>query len=207
MKIAVTGASGRIGNVLVRWDPLAIVAKAFGDRHDDPDSMRHDLFAGTDIWRALNRGELTVAEAKQAYVRDGLLNADGADGFFAAIFASLDPIEGTQRLMHRLADNGYRLFALTDNVHEIVAHLRERHNFWPLFEGVANSADIGVLKPDPRIYRHLFDTHAIRPEESVFLDDVAANIDGAKAVGMHGFVFTTAVQAQADLRSIGVVAD
>lgn len=196
-----------IGNVLVRWDPHAIVGRAFGDSHEDVDQVRHRVFVDSDIWRSLNRGQLTVAQAKQAYVRDGLLAASGADRLFAEIFASLDPVEGTERLMRRLADSGYRLFALTDNVHEIVAHLQERYDFWPLFEGVANSADIGVLKPDQRIYRHLLETHELCPQDSVFLDDVAANIDGAKAVGMHGFVFTTAAQAESNLRSIGVVFD
>lgn len=44
----------------------------------------------------------------------------------------------------------------------------------------------------------------LKAENTVFFDDKPANIDGAHAVGMHGFVFTTADQARKDLASIGV---
>lgn len=196
-----------IGNVVVHWDSLAIVERAFGDTHHDIHELRRDLFVRTDTWLALNRGELTVDEAKQAYVDDGHLSPEGADRLFAEVFAFLDPMPGTEPLMRRLSASGYRLFALTDNVHEIVAHLKERHEFWPLFEGAAVSAEIGVLKPDPRIYRHLLGEHDLIAAETVFFDDLPGNVEGAKAVGMQAFVFTGAEQAERDLRSIGVDPD
>ena len=100
----------------------------------------------------------------------------------------------------------YRLFALTDNVHEIVAHLQDTHQFWPLFEGATVSAEVGLLKPDPLIYRHLLDTHGLEADETVFLDDIPRNVAGAKDAGIHAFLFTTAEQAEADLASLGVEA-
>ncbi len=47
-----------IGGVLIRWDPLYIVRCTFADRHADPDSMIV-LFADNEIWRGLNRGEIS----------------------------------------------------------------------------------------------------------------------------------------------------
>jgi putative hydrolase of the HAD superfamily len=193
-----------IGNVLVRWDSLGIVETAFGLSGEDAHARRHALFAQTDIWRALNRGEYTEEEAKRAYVEAGHLADHEADALFAALYESLHLLEDTPPLMERLAAAGYRLFALTDNVREIVAHLEDRHAWWAMFEGVTTSAEIGCLKPDPRIYRHLIESNGLEPGETVFLDDLPGNVEGARAAGMHAFVFTDAARAEADLRSIGV---
>lgn len=193
-----------IGNVVVHWDSLGIVERAFGHSHDDIHKLRQTLFTHTDTWRALNRGELTVEEAKRVYVADGHLTAAEADRLFEEVYDSFTPVPGTFALMQRLAARGYRLFALTDNVREFVIHLQHAHEFWPLFEGAAVSAEIGVLKPDPRIYRHLLVEHGLVAGETVFFDDVPGNVEGAKAVGMHAFVFTEIGQAERDLRSLGV---
>jgi putative hydrolase of the HAD superfamily len=193
-----------IGNVLVRWDALGIVEAAFGLTGEEAKARRHALFGETDIWRALNRGEHTEAGAKAAYGAAGLMTPDEAEAMFAALYASLHLLEDTPPLMARLAAAGYRLFALTDNVHEIVAHLSSTHEWWAHFEHVTNSAEVGCLKPDPRIYAHLLDTNALVPAETVFFDDMPGNVAGAHAAGMHAFVFTDAAQAEADLRSLGV---
>ena len=193
-----------IGNVLVRWDSLGIVQAAFGLAGDEAGARRHALFVESDIWRALNRGEHSEEGAKRAYVEAGLLSQDDAERLFAALYASFHLLEDTPPLMARLAAAGYRLFALTDNVREIVAHLSDTHEWWALFEGVTNSAELGCLKPDPRIYRHLLETNGLVPQETVFLDDMPGNVAGAQAAGMHAFVFTDAAQAERDLRSVGV---
>jgi len=193
-----------IGNVLVRWDSLAIVEAAFGLAGDAALTRRHALFVESDIWRALNRGEHSETGAKRAYVEAGHLTEDEAERLFAALYDSLHLLEDTPPLMERLAAAGYCLFALTDNVREIVAHLEERHGWWGMFEGVTNSAELGCLKPDPRIYRHLIESNGLVPHETVFLDDMPGNVAGARKAGMHAFVFTDAAQAEQDLRLFGV---
>ncbi len=51
------------------------------------------------------------------------------------------------------------------------------------------SAEEGVLKPDPRIYRIAAERLGVRPEQAVFVDDVAENTEGARAAGMHAVQF------------------
>jgi putative hydrolase of the HAD superfamily len=193
-----------IGNVLVRWDSLGIVEAAFGLSGEESRQRRHALFVESDIWRALNRGEHTEAGAKAAYVEAGLLTEGEAEAMFAALYQSLHLLEDTPPLIERLKAAGYRIFALTDNVHEIVAHLSDTHAWWAHFEHVTNSAEVGVLKPDPRIYAHLLETNDLVPDETVFFDDMPGNVAGAHAAGIHAFVFTDAAQAERDLRSLGV---
>jgi putative hydrolase of the HAD superfamily len=194
-----------IGNVFVRWSPATIVERVFGDAPSSPENSRRAraLFA-SETWLDLNRGRMTLADAIADVAGRNRLSAAQADALAFHVMDHLDPVPGTEALARRVKSAGYRTFALTDNVHEIVAHLRERHSFWPLFEGVANSAEIGVLKPDPAIYRHLLDTHGLVARECVFMDDIPRNVEGAQSAGMSAFVFETAAQAETALRAHGL---
>jgi putative hydrolase of the HAD superfamily len=192
-----------VGNVLVPWDPRGIEVAAWGeDRVAGPGYV--SPLRGHELWIALNRGEDSLAEARTLYVEEHGLSPQDVDRLYAALFASFTLIAESEALLRELKAAGYRIFAITDNVHEIVALLQERHGFWPAFEVAAVSAELGVLKPDPAIYRWLLKTAGIAAEECVFLDDVPRNVAGAKAVGMEAFVFTDAAQARRDLHTLGV---
>lgn len=66
------------------------------------------------------------------------------------------------------------------------------------------SGDLGLAKPNRRIYEHLVAELAAVPDEVVFLDDRADNIAGANDAGLRGLLFTGAAQARADLRMLGL---
>ena len=51
------------------------------------------------------------------------------------------------------------------------------------------SCDVHVVKPDIRIYEHLLKTCGLKPEECFFIDDMEANVEGAKKAGIAGAVF------------------
>jgi HAD superfamily hydrolase (TIGR01509 family) len=67
---------------------------------------------------------------------------------------------------------------------------------------IVYSHEVGWRKPDPRIYHAVCERLGCAPQDTVLLDDVAANIEGARAVGMHGVVFTGTAQAIADLQAL-----
>ncbi|MEO0690207.1 MAG: HAD family phosphatase [Pseudomonadota bacterium] len=192
-----------VGNVLVPWDPAGIEAWALGAVRVEADGFVPPL-RGNPIWLAVNRGEHSLEEAKQRYVAEQGFAPSEIDALWEALYASFPLMVETRALMDELKEAGYRLFAITDNVHEIVAQLKRDYDFFDLFEVAAVSAELGFLKPDPRIYQWLLETGGIEASESVFLDDVQRNVDGAKAVGMEAFVFTTAAKAREDLRALGV---
>jgi len=191
-----------IGNVVVRWDPNLIAERTFGSA--DTALAQRDAIFGHPLWLSLNRGELTEEEVKRAFARELDVDHETLDRLFFHIKDSQDLRDDTLALMHALKRQDFRLFALTDNVHEIVHYLQERYTFWDLFEHATVSAEIGALKPSPEIFNHLLTTNQLIPEQTVFFDDVPRNVDGAKAVGIKAFVFTDARRAIADLASVGV---
>ncbi|MEK0157608.1 HAD family phosphatase [Pseudoalteromonas piscicida] len=192
-----------VGNVFVRWSPEEIVRLTFGN-HCDVESLAKQLFH-SEIWFAINRGELTEAETKQAFMRICHLTSDQADELFFYIKESLIPLYGTLSLMQRLKMAGYSAYALTDNVHEIVSHLKARHTFWQHFDGEIISAELGCMKPGKAIFTHLLECYQLEAGDCVFLDDVLVNVEGAKQVGLHGIQFFNAAQAERELRELGLV--
>jgi HAD superfamily hydrolase (TIGR01509 family) len=67
------------------------------------------------------------------------------------------------------------------------------------------SGRIGLAKPDPRIYRHLLETHGLAAGEVLFVDDRAANVEAAAAVGIEGLLFEGAVGLRAALVRRGLL--
>ena len=80
----------------------------------------------------------------------------------------------------------YKTACLTNNfVSEERAISPEVSRVYELFDAVLESRVLGVRKPDPRFYELACDALGVRPEESVFLDDLGVNLKPARALGMH----------------------
>ena len=61
------------------------------------------------------------------------------------------------------------------------------------------SAEEGIAKPDPRIFHLAVERLGVAPDEAVFVDDVPANVESARACGMCGVHFRSREQAIADV--------
>jgi putative hydrolase of the HAD superfamily len=70
------------------------------------------------------------------------------------------------------------------------------------FEGVYVSGELGLLKPGAAIYQHVLADLEITAESAVFIDNRAANVTGAEALGITGHVFTGVPELRAFLTSL-----
>ena len=194
-----------VGNVFVRWSPSEVIRRSFDLEPESEENLRRaEAIFRSPVWRNLNLGQLTQAEAEAAYQKQlGLTNDQTAKLFFHAMDHQ-EQIAGTEEIARRLIQADYRVFGLTDNVHEIVAHLKSRYRFWEVFEGAVVSAEVGLIKPHETIFRHALETYGLIASETVFFDDVQANVDGARSIGMEARLFTTANRCEQDLRALGL---
>jgi putative hydrolase of the HAD superfamily len=74
--------------------------------------------------------------------------------------------------------------------------------FDDIFDAMVISAEVGLVKPDPHIYRLALAKLGAQPEESVFIDDVAINVEAARSVGMSGIIFTQPKKVMDELEKI-----
>ena len=78
---------------------------------------------------------------------------------------------------------------------------QEAYGFEDMCDVIVYSHEVGYRKPDHRMYHHICERLAVAPEEAVLLDDVQANVDAAREVGMRAITFATNAQAIAELEA------
>jgi epoxide hydrolase-like predicted phosphatase len=67
------------------------------------------------------------------------------------------------------------------------------------FDAMIISAEVNIVKPDPRIYHLALESLGTPPQEAIFIDDMVHNIAGAREVGMHTVHFRDPIQAREEL--------
>lgn len=94
----------------------------------------------------------------------------------------------------------YKVGMLTNNVKE----WSEWRNSYPLdlFDVVVDSSEVGLRKPDPKIYRLTCEMLEIEPEEAAFVDDIPTNVEAAEKLGMHAILFTHTAEVIGKLRPL-----
>lgn len=92
------------------------------------------------------------------------------------------------RAVHTL--NKHRHVVLSNASHGYLLPIMHELGLSELFEQVFVSSQIGFAKPDPRAYKYVLDQMSTKPEDAVMIDDICANVEAAKALGMQGLVFS-----------------
>ena len=112
------------------------------------------------------------------------------------------PLQDTS-LFERLAKR-YRLALLsnTDPIH--IAHMEPRYEFFRFFPARVYSCVVGAAKPNPLVYREALRACGARAGEAVYVDDIPAYVEAAKALGMAGVVYESPEQLIHELRGAGV---
>ena len=191
-----------VGNVLVRWSPAEIIHLTF--THPFQTNVWIQKIFNHETWQLLNLGLVTEAEAQTRYQTLYGLTPSQTARLFYYIKATQIPIYQSQDLLEHAQQAGLRVFGLTDNIKEIVAHLRQQYDFWQWFEAVVVSAEVGMMKPHPEIFQYLLQHHQLHADETVFIDDHLPNIAAASSLGMHTIHFVDAEDTARQLQLLGL---
>jgi len=109
-------------------------------------------------------------------------------------------IPGMIALVEELDAAGVPLFAITNFSGEFWKPFRGREAaVFDRFRDIVVSGDEKLLKPDPAIYALALKRFGLAAGEAVFVDDNAANVEAALAVGIHAMLFTGAAAFRAEL--------
>lgn len=192
-----------IGNVMVSWSPKNIIERTFPEyEHNQISNVADDIFNKSGIWRQLNLGIISESDAKEKLCAYTNMHSIDMDRLFDNIKKSLTPIVGMQELVFDLYHLGYKLFALTDNVKELMIYLKEQYNFWQYFSDIVVSAELGIMKPDLKIFYYLLDKNKLDPAATVFIDDYKPNIEAAKSVSINTIQFFDTESCKVDLKKM-----
>lgn len=176
-----------MGGVLLRFDREYFLTAA-GVAEADRKLLLNNVYLSVE-WARMDRGSMTEAEAAESMCRHV------PEQLHEKVHELVDrwdrpilPIEGMAQLVRELKEAGYGIYLLSN------ASYRQ-HEYWPrvpgneYFDGTLISADVKLVKPEAEVYRLLYKTFSLVPEECVFIDDSTQNIEGAERTGMAGIVF------------------
>ncbi len=112
-------------------------------------------------------------------------------------------IQENIELLHRLSLN-YKIGGLSNAGPSYREILKER-NLLPLFEELVLSSEVGLSKPEARIFHLLLRKMNLQPEEAVFIDDTEENALSAEAVGMKSIFYQNSRDLKEKLTNYGVL--
>jgi len=102
-----------------------------------------------------------------------------------AIEVHADVLDGVRAL----AGRGL-IRALTTNQNEPrAAWMRENLPYDELFDAQFYSCEVGLAKPDPAYFTHVLEVLGVRPEDALFIDDTAVNVESAARLGLRAELF------------------
>ncbi len=190
-----------IGNVLIEWDPRFLYRKIFADEAEMEWFLGHVC---TPDWNLEQDRGRAMADAVALLLADHPDHATAIRAFDERWIETVSgPIEGSVRLLETLRRAGVPDYAITNFSHEKFPVAQKHFPFLRDFRGVIVSGEEKLLKPEAAIYRLLLDRYGLKAEDCVFIDDSAANVAGARAVGMHALHFTGPDTLATDLRGLG----
>jgi 2-haloacid dehalogenase len=194
-----------LGGVLIEWDPRHLYRKLF----DAPDEMESFLAEVTTAeWNAQQDAGRPWAEAVETLVAEHPERRELIEAFHLRWPEMLaGEIPGTVDVLTELRAAGIRLVALSNWSGEMFPFARARFDFLSWFEGIVISGEVGVNKPDRRIFEHLVERFGIEPAAALFVDDSPANIDAARALGFRAIQFTNATALRRELVRLGLLPD
>lgn len=164
-------------------------------------AQAYDASHDTNPIRALERGECTEAEFERL-LAEQLIRSDGGpvqpDGLLAKMFAASVFDEGMHDLMRAARRAGLHTALLSNSWGDIYP----RHLFPELFDAVVISAEVGMRKPEQRIFLLAAELLGLEPAECVFIDDIGENVAAAQAAGLVGVLHRTAGETTEQLTEL-----
>lgn len=193
-----------LGGVLIDWNPEYLYRKIFSDEAQ----MQHFLqeVCHSDWNREQDRGRLFTEAVQEciavhpSYEQEIRAYHERWDEMLGG---AIDENVAVLEDLNQKPD--IHLYSITNWSAETFPVAQQRYPFLQYFQDTVVSGEHKIVKPDAKIYRMLLDRNDIVPENSIFIDDVEENIEGARAAGIHGIHLRPDTNLRQELEALGVL--
>jgi putative hydrolase of the HAD superfamily len=173
-----------LGNVLLSFRPAEFFIKK-----KYPENIRNkiltDIF-GSREWAMLDNGDLTTSEAIDSIASISSLKKEEIELIFNLRSELMFPLDENVRLLPGLKKRGFKLYYLSNFPLDIFEETKNGYFFFTYFDGGIISSEVRLSKPDIRIFNLLLEKYSLLPAETLFIDDIEANVKVAESAGMTG---------------------
>ena len=188
-----------LGGVIVRTEfqaPRQQLADRLGMEYDDLNKLVFDRNTGVKA----SIGEISSAE-HWAFVIKRLKRPDSEVAAIRQEFFAGDIVDRTLVEYIRSLRGKYKT-GLISNAWSDLRDFIVREKFDDAFDKMIISAEVGAVKPEPKIYQIALEQFEIKPNEAVFVDDFYVNIEGCEKVGIKGIHFKDAESTLQQLKAL-----
>lgn len=193
-----------IGGVLLDWSPHYLYLKWFGGDPQAVDRFLDEI--GFYAWNTEMDRSLTFAEGVSLLTKKFPQYGDlirAWDIYWEEAIGG--PIQASVDILEDLKKAGYPLYGLSNWSDEKYQLTRTKFPFFSWFDDLVISGQIGLLKPDPRIFTILLQKIQRSARECVFIDDTSENVVGARQLGFDAILFQSPGQLKKDLAERGLI--
>ena len=191
------------GGVLIDWNPRNLYKRFFPDSTQMEHFLKEIDFAG---WNLLQDGGRPFSEGVAELSSRFPQHAELIRAYWEHWEESIgEPIYGTVAIIKKLKDRGYHVYGLSNWSAETFPLIRNRYDFFRLFDGYLISGEVGLVKPDPAIFEIVLEQTGRASEECVFIDDSPINIQAAADLGFTSLLFESPTQLERQLRQIQIL--
>jgi len=192
------------GGVLIGWDPFLLYGPYFN--RDRAAVQRFLDEIGFAEWNALQDAGRPFAEGEAEltarFPQHAALIRAYRERFEETITG---PIQGSVEILRALKRQGRTLFGLSNWAVETFQRIRPNYPFLDLLETIVLSGEVGLIKPDPRIFQLLLERTGRAAGDCLLIDDSAANIAAAAALGFQTVRFESPEQLKHELVRRGLL--
>ena len=121
---------------------------------------------------------------------------------FRIFFGAVTSIDQQLVVTIRGLKPAYKTGLLSNNWPNLRRLIKDRWKIGDAFDDLVISAEVGLMKPDPRIYQLAMERLDVQPAQAIFVDDFTENIQAAQQAGWHTILFQNPDQARSDLNSL-----
>ena len=177
-----------IGNVLIKFDPLAYLVEEYED-FETVMTLYREVFQSKE-WAFLDEGLIDEIEAVRRVSERIPKHKETVEKLIRTWeYFLIEDIKPSIYFLKLFKEKGYKLYALSNYPKRGFLYTEEKYDFFKLFDGKVISYEVKKLKPDFEIYNSLLKKYSLKPEECIFIDDSFQNVEAARAIGMKAVYF------------------
>jgi len=192
------------GNVLIEWDPRYVYQRFFPNDSEGMESFLREV--NFMDWNAMQDKGRSFADGVAELSRQFPEHAQLIQAYHDHWIDSIGEIYwATVEVMKELKQKGFGIYGLSNWSAETFPHIRNKYNFFELFDDMVISGEVGHVKPQPEIFDILLAKIGTPANECLFIDDSLPNIQQANTMGFKTIHFKTSEQLKIDLTKMGLL--
>ncbi len=190
-----------MGNVLLFFN-ARISSKAFAQATGLTEEEIWEQFFVSELEKRYTRGEISSQEFYEQVSRNFPKKIDFKT--FSRLWNEIftENLE-MDELLKKLKRH-YPLYMISNTNDLHFEHIKKNFGITKHFTDFFPSHQVGHRKPNPAMFQHVLKEIKLKPEETVFVDDMSEFVESARQLGINAVQFTAAKNLEDELRNLGV---